>query len=193
MPHQIEPARIFHFSQSHIDPVSQSLDMDDVMRAKGFADKIREFRVCVEDEAKTAVVRIFDDFVALSAGERYGHLPLLGLFAAIEALITHDPHEFGDSLNHQLSTKMPLLMRRFKQPINIAEYFQADCGPARAWKLLYDVRSRFAHGGVPIFTKGKLQQLRDFHSVFGFVRASTKRLLIQALEEPQLIFDLKSC
>lgn len=44
MPHQIEPARIFHFSQSHINPVFQSLDAADLTRSKDFADKIRDFR-----------------------------------------------------------------------------------------------------------------------------------------------------
>ena len=190
--HQIDPPRMFHFSQEHIHPILQQLESDDLQSAASHYQRLRDFANASGDEAKATVTRIFQDFISLSAGQRHGHLPFLGHFALIEALITHDPRQHGDSLNHQLSTKMPLLMRRFCRPLELPSNFKVT-DLRTLWKRLYEVRSIVAHGERADFTKGRLRELHDFNTVFKFVRASLKRLIIQSLQEPTLVFDLKIC
>ena len=197
-PREINQWRVFYFCSERWGRYNaQPLDYSDVILAGWLAGKLREFGLVDKNEnSKRAVVRAFDDFVSLSREHRSGHLALLGHFALIEALVTHDPAKSGMSLTHQLRTKMPLLMRRFARPLLVSEYF--DLGDVRkAWELLYDVRSRYAHGEEPDFEKASknkgVKKLRDPRSVFRFVRESLKRLIVLALEEPQLIYDLKSC
>src|SRR5207302_7818668 len=98
--------------------------------------KIRIFREEQDDDpAKSLILRVFDDFIELSHEHRIGHLRLLGHFALIEALITHDPAESGRRLSHQVRTKMPLLMRRFHGPLVVNEFF-AMPDSQQAWTVL---------------------------------------------------------
>lgn len=177
----------------HWSHIGQQLDRKDIQSANNFLSTLHQFQSeSKQDAAKQSAVRVFENFVSLSAGPRHGELPLLGHFALIEALITHDPHQSGDSLNHQLSTKMPLLMRRFEPPLIMADYFDiAD--EKKTWKLLYRLRSKVAHGEFGAFARGTQSPLRNIDTVFKFVRSSLKRLLILSLKEPQFVFDLKAC
>jgi hypothetical protein len=188
---QLEPARLFHFWEQHRQPVSQPLNAGDLHSAVAYRDTM-ESLAASNEEAAQAIVRVYSDFVRLSMGPRSGELVLLGHFGLIEALITHNPNEFGDSLNHQLSTKMPLLMRRFGVPLQLSEYFSIT-DPNRAWKKLYSIRSKIAHGEGVDIRPGALKELRDIDTVFKFVREALKRLLIYAIDDPEFIFDLKKC
>ena len=124
---------------------------------------------------------------------RLGHNALLNHFSLIEALITHEPTAAaGDSLNHQISTKMPLLFRRFTEPVAFPRGFETT-DQKKLWKLLYGVRSRFAHGDVADFRSGQFSRLGDFQAVERFVYLALKSLLKLALHEPDLVYDLKSC
>jgi hypothetical protein len=191
---QLEPTRVFHFWEQHLNPVLQPLNSADLLNALNYRDKMEDLAAKAGPiaEAEETVVRVYGDFARLSFGPRSGHLVLLGHFALIEALITHDPHKLGDSLNHQLSNKMPLLMRRFDVPLNPSPHFAID-DPKTLWKRLYEVRSIIAHGGRLNFKKGHLRELGDIDSVQSFVRTALKRLIVQAMYEPQFVFDLKAC
>lgn len=191
---QLEPTRIFHFWQQHFNPVLQPLNSVDLLNALRYRDKMEDLasKGGSTTEAVDTVVRVYSDFAQLSFGPRSGHLVLLGHFALIEALITHDPHKLGDSLNHQLSNKMPLLMRRFDVPLNPSSYFAID-DPKILWKRLYEVRSIIAHGGRLNFKKDRLRELGDIDSVHRFIRTALKRLIVHAMYEPQFVFDLKAC
>ena len=184
--------QMFHFSQSNIHPILRKATVDDLQLIGPLQAKVYEFATTPEDASRATVLRTFKSFAELSNFTRYGHLALLGHFALLESLITHDPHQFGDSLNHQLSTKLPLLMRRFRRPLEVPKSF-ALADPRTLRKRLYEVRSTLAHGGHVDFTKGRLRDLGDGSAVFGFVRTALKRLIIQASEEPELVHDLQAC
>lgn len=188
---QLQPARVFHFWEQHPRPIVQPLDAADLRDARSYQEKI-EALAAIQEKAEQAVVRVYNDFVRISLGPRSGELVLLGHFALIEALITHEPSKSGDSLSHQLSTKMPLIMRRFELPLQLDSYFSIG-DPNRLWKKLYGIRSRIAHGERVDARPGFLGDLRDLDTIFKFVRDALKRLIIYAMHEPQLIFDLKAC
>jgi hypothetical protein len=56
---------------------------------------------------------------------------------------------------------------------------------------MYEYRSALAHGSEPDF-KGKVKKLTK-NSALTLLRQTVKSVLRQAIEEPQLIVDLRSC
>jgi hypothetical protein len=60
--------------------------------------------------------QLFSDLRELHSSSTF--IPL-GLFAIIELLLTHNPgdKEIGDSLSHQIATKIPLVNNRLPTPI----------------------------------------------------------------------------
>lgn len=119
-------------------------------------------------------------------------LRILGLFAVMEMLLTHKPNdkEVGDSLLHQISTKIPLLSARFSTPLDYS-VFDSGVTEEKIWKALYDYRSTIAHGGIPDFKKKPLSSLRSREVAIDFLEDATRRLVRHALNEPELIDALK--
>ena len=117
-------------------------------------------------------------------------LYVLGVFAVLESLLTHDPHGGYDSLTHQIKTKMALLDSRFSERLDYSKF-----GTARAdkiWARLYAFRSALAHGQQFDFVRDRVL-LKDDRTVVRFLDEATKALLRHALQEPQLITDLRAC
>jgi hypothetical protein len=128
----------------------------------------------------------------------HNELRVLGYFTVLESLITHKPEQedHTDSLGRQIRTKMVLLGNRFKRPLPYNRLGKgADADPIKTWKALYGYRSRLAHGDhVPTFTGNKdLVCLRSPQRTDEFMRAALVAVMRQALEEPDLIRDLKAC
>jgi Apea-like HEPN len=118
-------------------------------------------------------------------------LRILGLFAILEMLLTHNPNnkEIGDSLSHQISTKIPLLSARFSVPIDYGP-FGINVSASTAWKKLYEYRSRIAHGESIEFDGG-LQLIRDRQTASDFLEEATRKVVRHALNEPVLVDALK--
>jgi hypothetical protein len=123
---------------------------------------------------------------------KHHELYVLGLFAIIELLLTHIPNdrEYGDSLTHQIRTKMPLVSNRMTEPIS-AEIFSELAASQDVWKLLYSVRSKIAHGESLDFESGKYAALSSLARVVEYLEQATRKLTRYCLEEPLLISDLK--
>lgn len=136
-------------------------------------------------------IGMFDALKQLPLDSEY---QLLGLFAIIEMLITHNPklEDRGDSITHQMQSKIPLLARRFDKKLNYAGYFD-DASEKRVWTALYALRSSVAHGGEVSVSRPELRVLKDFQHSVSFVRDVVKCLLRHSLTEPQLYLDIKNC
>ena len=145
------------------------------------------------EQQHPAVLRAIEMFASLNLLPPQSEFQVLGLFAIIELLITHAPRvsEQGDSIKHQVRTKIPLLSRHANYPFDYRAFF-GQCNEDTVWSKLYDYRSSIAHGGLPSFEKD-LQMLNSRHAVVQFLRYATKSLLRYALEEPQMYADLKKC
>lgn len=135
-------------------------------------------------------VSMFDDLKSLPMRSDFY---VFGLFAIIELLLTHKPgnKETGDSLTHQVKTKIPLINKRLAKPVDIMSFF-GDVKDDKIWTKLYEYRSHIAHGGRISF-KSDFKLLKDIKTVRSFVRSVTKSLLRHSLTEPQLFMDLKLC
>jgi Apea-like HEPN len=139
-----------------------------------------------------AIRRALDLFETLKVLPAMHESRILWLFAIIEMLFTHNPNdkEFGDSLSHQLATKIPLVSERLPTPI---DYFDFPSGwpPGKVWKQLYNYRSKIAHGGELTYQSGDLKWLRDVAVAEKFLTRATRLLLRYALDEPTLVDALK--
>jgi hypothetical protein len=117
---------------------------------------------------------------------------VLGLFMIIEMLLTHNPNEkeVGDSLTHQIKTKMAFVSPRFKNPLDYSRFGpSADHG--QIWGALYTYRSCIAHGNHIDFSKGPLAKLNSAAEAFEFLEVATKELLAYAIREPSVVNGLK--
>lgn len=119
---------------------------------------------------------------------------VIGLFSIIEMLITHNPklEDRGDSITHQMKSKIPLLSRRFDRPLPYTEYF-GSIAPATVWSGLYAYRSAIAHGGTADFTQGSLKCLKGAQNADSFLRITVQSLLRHTLREPDLYRDIRAC
>jgi hypothetical protein len=192
-PRMINQSSFFYYPHAHWNGDTQPLEASDIALIDPLRLRLEEFEAAREDdEIRGSIIRLFEKFISLSAGKRFGEMALLGHFAILEGLITHQSKpERGDSINHQLKTKMPLLMRRFQRPLNLADHIDVT-DPAKAWGLLYGLRSRIAHGGKE-FSSEIDSKLRNSESVFRLVRESLKRIFLVAIHEPEFLFDLRAC
>lgn len=192
-PRVINQSSFFHYPSVQCHGDTQHLDVSDVASIDPLRLRLAQFEAVKEnDVARGSIIRLFEKFISISAGKRYGDLPLVGHFALIEGLVTHDQHRnAGDSITHQLITKMPLLMRRFRRPLTLSDYIDID-DSGEAWRRLYKLRSRIAHGGEG-FSMESDCQLRSASSAFRLVRETLKRVFELALHEPEFLSDLKKC
>ena len=186
------PPTAFHFFQSNIHPAYGDLCEESLREVRILEQLIRNSKRDNANHAKQSILGILENFNASRAYIRLGHMALLSHFTIIEGLLTHAPGpDAGDSLNHQISTKIPLLFARMERPVQHQQIF-GEIEIRKLWKKLYAVRSVFAHGDNADF-RGKFAELKSFDLVERYVYSSMKGLLRLALREPQLVYDLRSC
>jgi len=136
--------------------------------------------------------RFTRELLQLDGIPRRSPLLFLGYFSLLESLLTHqpDPKDPMDSITRQVKSKVALLERRFKYPIDYGPFGGANS--ETVWTRMYDYRSRLAHGDVPDFD-GKLAVLQSHPDALRLVKQTVRAVLRQALVEPQLLADLRSC
>lgn len=166
-------------------PVYGDAEIDDLVATRKRIDSIK-----ADHPDIVRAIRMYHSLRFLPSRSEFH---VMGLFAIIELLLTHQPgnKEIGDSIQRQLRTKIPLITRRTADKVNYSGYFEP--APEEVlWARLYDVRSALAHGGEPSFT-GSSQMLKHLPAVQAFLRHATWVLIRQALNEPELVRDLKRC
>jgi hypothetical protein len=176
------PATAFHYFQTNTLPYYTDLSESDLRDVQAIAEKLWG-----KVKAKGEIRGVVENFGSSRAYIRIGRMALLSHFTVLEGLLTHAPKEnAGDSLNHQLSTKIPLLFHRMEKPPEQKRFGSIELG--KLWKRLYGVRSQIAHGDAP-----DLKGLGSFDDVHQYVYLSMKALLRLALRESQLVYDLRAC
>lgn len=120
---------------------------------------------------------------------------VVGLFAIIEMLLTTPQEKTTlNSLSHQLKEKLTLLGHRFAEPLVAKDYLPqtSEMDFKSVVTKLYSYRSKVAHGSEPDFNKD-LKVLEGHKTVCRLLRAVVRKLIMQAVYEPVLFHDLKSC
>lgn len=176
-----------HFQHQRIPPVTVTIDEGVVDSWRVTYSKVQ----ALQRHKYPAISRAIDLIDQLRRFPSFAHLQVLSHFMVLEMLLTHKPSdkEVGDSLAHQIRTKVALLSRRLPQPLNYS-VFAADVSEDKVWTKLYSYRSAVAHGGVPDFEK-ELSVLRNAETAWSFMATATAMLARYALDEPQLVDSLK--
>jgi hypothetical protein len=140
------------------------------------------------------IKRAFQRFDMLKSVPLSSELTIIGLFSVIESLLTHAPKKTDstDSLVRQIKHKIPLVRKRFRRPIDHNSIFENSISEDALWSRLYGFRSKIVHGESADLS-GDIRVLRDRVTVVIFLREIVKLLLIQSLDEPILMSDLKEC
>jgi Apea-like HEPN len=170
------------------EPVRAIVDQATLAHITGTYDAVVRL-----DAAKyPGILRALSSFQATKRIARGSDLLALALFSIIEMLLTHNPNdkEIGDSLMHQIRTKIALLSERFVHKLDYSCFPDAKSAD-KVWSTLYSFRSRVAHGGEVDFAKNDLRLLVSRENALGFLQVATRRLLRHALEEPSLVEALK--
>jgi hypothetical protein len=138
------------------------------------------------------VKRLTRELMSMDTLPRTSPLRFLGYFATLESALTHNPKKTDtiDSITRQVKKKIALLDNRWSPRIDYrALSFEK---PDKIWPTMYEYRSCLAHGGTPDFSRD-LSLLKDHKTAFDIRQQTVKATIRQALQEPQLIADLKDC
>jgi len=114
-------------------------------------------------------------------------------FIIWECLLTHkpDPKDPTDSISRQLKGKIALVNNRLSSKINLSNYTDG-AKLETIISALYQYRSDLIHSGYTSFS-GKIKILESHENADNILDEITTKLIIGALKEPKLLFDLKRC
>jgi hypothetical protein len=146
------------------------------------------------------IIKIIHMFTSLDNLPDSSQFKVLGYFAVIEGLLSHcpQPSDRMDSIQRQLIRNINLLNNRLKKIDR--EIMFSDFGntkPEKVLSKLYAYRSSIAHGGnveSPIDDIGKIRtggKTADHLWIHDWLRTMTKKLILAAIVEPDLVSDLK--
>lgn len=179
------------FFESHLSLIGDGTLKITTKELSAVGDYFRAIKVCEQEQPQ--IYRSIRDFFLLKSLPRNSNMVILGCFALIESLVTHNPKANFDSLTHQISTKMTLLSKRFERQLDYDGHFgQLNLNRKTVWKKLYDYRSALAHGTLPDF-KSELQMLKNPAYALDFLNEATKLTILFAMKEPDFLTDLKEC
>jgi Apea-like HEPN len=162
--------------------------------------EIVALRASLDDEKYPTIVNAIEMFRSLDMNPP-SPAKTLGYFGVVESLLSHEPrpNDSADSIGRQLKRNLILINNRIdsKRDIGFSEF--GEVKPENVISKLYEYRSAIAHGGD---AEKKIKNLTGIHNGCWtdipaelwpdrFLRRLVKRVLVQAMREPQLIIDLK--
>lgn len=135
------------------------------------------------------------DFLRLWDISEQSPFKVLGYFSILELLLTTYRQRTSNdsSISFQLQKKINLLNNQFDTKIDITKYFKGPKTNTIETIIgkLYKYRNDIAHGNKSDF-ESELQILKGKRNkILDFLRMLLKKVLIQAISEPQLVKDLK--
>lgn len=167
--------------------------------------EVVELRSNLDGARYPEVVRSLALFLEIDILPERTKQKFLAYFSVIESLLTHapQPNDSVDTLTRQLKRNIIVLSNRLppSRSLGIAMFKNGTdrVSPPTVVSQLYGYRSAAAHGDdTEKYLKWFSRNKPDTWSadtdaeVHSFVRRLTKRLLIAAMTEPQLVVDLKS-
>lgn len=140
------------------------------------------------------IQRAIEDYKNLLVIPRESSLLLVGLFSILELLLTHDDKNPNASrISWQLQKKIALLNNQFSERIDFAKHFSCskDTKDETIVERLYQKRSLIAHGNQGDFSRD-LQVISKGDEI-AFLRFLIRKTISYALQNPQLVSDLREC
>jgi hypothetical protein len=143
------------------------------------------------DHAIVDLKRVIELLIELRDLPRYSPLQILGYFAILESVLTHQPKpdDRYESITRQITQKLALLNKRWRIPLDYSAFKGA--AHDKIWAKMYAYRSAIAHGRDPDF-KSNLTILENADAANALIVEAVKKSIRQAYAEPQLLADLHS-
>lgn len=161
---------------------------------KSDAEQVRKnySRLAKHDNQVLNLEKAFKLVFELMDLPRFSPLQILGYFAVLESILTHapNPDDRYDSVTRQIKQKLALLNKRWTPPLDYSAF--PGLSHDKVWSKMYAYRSAIAHGATPNFA-GELSALGEADNANILVRETVRKIICQALEEPQLLADLGNC
>lgn len=185
--------RVNNFYNPRFHMTTKKLEKKDIIHLREIIDL--QSNLMSNEKEYSNIIKSINDFQSIDQIPTNSAFKVVALLSIFENLLTTDPFKSNsNSITMQLQSKIHLLSRRFDSKIDLHEYFQ--CPDTTTIKTvvekIYKYRSKIAHGDEISFDN-ELQILTNKDSVIIFLNALLKKILIQALIEPELVKDLKSC
>ncbi|TXN35711.1 hypothetical protein FVB32_14150 [Flagellimonas hymeniacidonis] len=142
------------------------------------------------------ISKALDDFFKINEISNNSVFKIVSYIACLELLLVDNGMDRLKSINMQLQSKVNLINNRLDTPIIVSDFFKGpdslDLGTVIG--KIYNYRSSIAHGDILDFEK-KLKVLEkvSYYDVLRFLRIILKQTVLFALQEPQMVTDLKSC
>lgn len=139
-------------------------DRDDLMESPGKTEgqQINEIflRMAAHDHSLLDLSRVVELLLELKDLPRFSPLQVLGYFAILESVLTHQPSpdDRYESITRQITQKLALLNRRWHPALNYGPF--AGASHEKLWTKMYGYRSAIAHGRKPDF-KSQLALLQN--------------------------------
>lgn len=143
------------------------------------------------------IQKALNDFISIKDISKNSPFKILSCFAILELLLTSYKTRGlnGNSISHQLKKKINLLNNQFEEKIDFQKYFKGpDTNTLETIiEKLYQFRNDIAHGNFSDF-ESELKVLKNnTTNILDFLVSILKKILIVAIEFPQLVKDLKEC
>jgi hypothetical protein len=172
---------------------SAGADRDDLMKSLGKTEgeQIQEIflRMAAHAPATLDLSQVVELLMELKDLPRFSPLQILGYFAILESVLTHQPNpdDRYESITRQITQKLALLNKRWHPALDYSRFGGAS--HEKIWTKMYAYRSAIAHGRRPDF-KSPLALLKDADSANALIQDVVKKTICQAYAEPQLLGDL---
>jgi len=167
-----------------------AVDIDEIISIQKIYKRLME-----NSEKELFIKYSIDNFNSLKYIDDNSNLLFVGYFSIIESLVTHSPRlkESLDSISHQIVNKLNLLQKFFLRQVDYNKYFNS-LGQDKVWSKLYSYRSDIAHGNPISFEKeAKYKALKSKKNIKLFLEEIIKNLILVAINNPELLCDLKKC
>jgi hypothetical protein len=161
---------------------------------KSDAEQVRKnyLKLVKHDNRTLDLDKVFKLVFELVDLPRFSPLQILGYFAVLESILTHapNPDDRYDSITRQIKQKLALLNKRWRPPLDYSAF--SGLSHDKVWLKMYAYRSAIAHGATPDFV-GELSALGKAENANILISEAVRKTVCQALEEPQLLADLRNC
>lgn len=187
------PPRLFQSLSAMSDSVASSTDLTKAL-TESDGEQVRKIysKLAAHDSAIMDLDQVFKLIFELKDLPRFSPLQILGYFAVLESVLTHapKPDDRYDSITRQIKQKLALLNKRWSPALDYSAF--PALSHDKVWSIMYKYRSAIAHGSTPNFT-GELSALGKAENANYLISEAVRKVIQQAIEEPQLIADLQNC
>jgi hypothetical protein len=165
-------------------------------------DEVREclnLRGSLDEDCFKPISIALIRFLSLGSLPR-SDMKILGYFGVIESLLSHAPKstDSADSISKQLKRNLILIENRLPDNEKTGLILNGEDPVSTVISKLYSYRSDLAHGNISTGSRDWLAQRLGIIEginldicIDDFLRTLVRRILKQALREPQLVTDLK--